>query len=107
RLWPGIFIGAFAVNIAAAGSVVTALSIAAGNSLEAILGAGLVCRFANGPKAFEQTKNILKFILLAGILSTAFGATIGVSSLSLSGLAPWDEFFNIWFPVSLVNTGGT
>ena len=96
RLWPGIFIGSFAVNIAAVGSVVTALSIAAGNSLEAILGAGLVCRFANGPKAFEQTKNILKFILLAGILSTAFGATIGVSSLSLSGLAPWDEFFNIW-----------
>ena len=96
RLWPGIFIGAFAVNVAAGGSAVTALSIAAGNTLEAILGAGLVCRFANGPKAFEQTKNILKFILLAGILSTAFGATIGVSSLSLSGLAPWEEFFNIW-----------
>jgi integral membrane sensor domain MASE1 len=77
-------------------SAATALGIAAGNSLEAILGAGLVCRFANGPKAFEQTKNILTFILLAGILSTAFGAIIGVSSLSLSGFASWDEFFNIW-----------
>src|SRR6266536_341190 len=96
RLWPGIFLGAFAVNIAAVGSVVTALSIAAGNTLEAILGATLVFRFANGPKAFEQTKNILKFVLLAGILSTAFGAMIGVASLSLGGLAQWDDLFNIW-----------
>src|SRR5262245_8484386 len=96
RLFPGIFLGAFAVNIAAAGSLITALSIAAGNTLEAILGAGLVCRFANGPNAFEQTKNILKFILLVGILSTLFGATVGVSSLSLFGFAPWDEFFDIW-----------
>ena len=96
RVFPGIFLGALAVNIAAAGSLVTALSIAAGNTLEAILGAGLVCRFANGPNAFEQTKNILKFVLLAGILSTLFGATVGASSLSLSGFAPWDQFFSIW-----------
>src|SRR5262245_66292989 len=82
---PGIFLGALAINITLAGSIVTGLSIAAGNTFEAILGAGLVCRFANGPNAFEQTKNILKFILLAVILSTAVGATIGVSSLSLSG----------------------
>ncbi len=96
RLWPGIFLGAFAVNIAAVGSVVTALSIAAGNTLEVILGATLVFRFANGPNAFEQTKNILKFILLAGILSTAVGAMLGVTSLSLGGLAQWDDLFNIW-----------
>ena len=91
---PGIFLGAFAVNIAAAGSVVTALSIAAGNTLEAILGAALVFRFANGPNAFEQTKNILKFILLAGILSTAVGATIGAFSLSL-GDSPDGMIFSI------------
>jgi PAS domain S-box-containing protein len=96
RLWPGIFLGAFAVNLAAVGSVVTALSIAAGNTLEAILGATLVFRFANGLNAFEQTKNILKFILLAGILSTAVCALIGVTSLSFGGLAQWDDFFNIW-----------
>ncbi len=96
RLWPGIFLGAFAVNLAAAGSIFTALSIGAGNSLEAILGATLVFRFANGPKAFEQTKTILKFILLAVILSTAVGAVFGVTSLTLGGLASWDKFFPIW-----------
>jgi two-component system, cell cycle sensor histidine kinase and response regulator CckA len=96
RLWPGIFLGAFAVNIAAAGSIAAALGIAGGNTLEAILGAALVNRFANGANAFDQTKSILKFILLAGILSTAVGATIGVSTLSLAGGAPWDNFVTIW-----------
>jgi PAS domain S-box-containing protein len=96
RLWPGIFLGAFAVNFTAAGSVTAALGIAGGNTLEAILGAALVNRFANGPNAFDQTKTILKFILLAGILSTAVGATIGVSTLGFTGLALWDHFLTIW-----------
>jgi len=106
RLWPGICLGAFAVNIAAAGSVAAALGIASGNTLEAILGAALVNRFANGPNAFDQTKSILKFILLAGILSTAVGATIGVATLNLAGLAPWDNFLTIWLTWWLGDTVG-
>ena len=96
RLWPGIFLGAFLVNINAPGSLATALSIAAGNTLEALMGAALVSRFANGANAFEQTKSLLRFILLAGFLSTAVAATIGVTSLSLGGFARWDEFSTIW-----------
>ena len=95
-LWPGVFLGAFAVNLAALGSVAAALGIASGNTLEAILGAGLVNYFANGLNAFDQTKSILKFILLAGILSTAVGATIGVSTLILTGLTSWDHSVTIW-----------
>jgi two-component system, cell cycle sensor histidine kinase and response regulator CckA len=95
-LWPGIFLGAFAVTFPASGSIAAALGIAGGNTLEAILAAALIKRFANGSNAFDQTKTILKFILLAGILSTAVGATIGVSTLSLAGLAPWDHFLTIW-----------
>ena len=96
RLWPGVFLGAFLVNIAAQGSLATALSIAAGNTLEAILGVVLIRRFANGLNAFDQTKTIIRFFLLAGILSTTLGATVGVTSLSVAGLAPWDEFLTIW-----------
>src|SRR5438874_10066704 len=45
RVWPAIFLGAFLVNITTAGSVVTSLGIATGNTLEALLGACLVNRF--------------------------------------------------------------
>src|SRR5204863_6372678 len=42
RLWPGVFIGAFAVNLIKQGSIWTALAIASGNSLEPVAGAFLV-----------------------------------------------------------------
>ena len=58
RLWPGIFLGAFLVNITTQGSAATTLAIAAGNTLEALLGAWAVNRFANGAKVFERAKNI-------------------------------------------------
>src|SRR5213594_1502245 len=96
RLWPGIFLGAFLVNITTQGSVATTLGVAAGNTLEALLGAWFVNRFANGLKAFERARNIFKFVLLAAILSTVVSATIGVTSLSLGGFAQWNHYPAIW-----------
>ena len=56
----------------------------------------MVFRFANGANAFEQTKNILKFILLAGILSTAVAATDWGIQLESWRLRPMGRVFNIW-----------
>src|SRR5712691_11816847 len=39
ELWPGVFLGAFLVNISTQGTVFTALGMAVGNSLEAYSGA--------------------------------------------------------------------
>src|SRR5467141_5056359 len=47
RFWPAIFAGAFVVNLTTAGSVLTSLGISAGNTLEAVLAAYLILRFAN------------------------------------------------------------
>src|SRR2546422_8893105 len=52
RVWPGIFLGAFLVNLTTAGSILSSLGIASGNTLEALLGAYLVTRFANGRRGF-------------------------------------------------------
>src|SRR5256712_8372522 len=54
RFWPGIFLGAFLVNITTQGSAPTTFGIAAGNTAEALLRAWFVCRFANGVNAFES-----------------------------------------------------
>src|SRR5919106_559395 len=96
RLAPGVFLGVLLVNFVTQGSVATAPTIAAGNTLEALLGAWLVFRFAEGPKAFGRTRNILLFILLAAILSTTVGATIGATSLSVGGYAPWNDYAAVW-----------
>ncbi len=96
RLWPGIFLGAFLVNITTPGSVATTLAVAAGNTLEALLGAWAIHRFANGEKVFERARNIFRFVVLTPILSTAVSATLGVTSLTLGGFAQWDQYPAVW-----------
>jgi diguanylate cyclase (GGDEF)-like protein len=96
RFWPAIFVGAFLVNVTTAGSALTSLGIAAGNSLEAATACYLVTRFANGKDVFDKTKDIFLFALYAGVLSTAVAATFGVTSLALAGFAPWHQYGIIW-----------
>jgi len=96
RFWPSIFAGAFLVNITTAGSVLTSLGIATGNTLEAVLGSFLVIRFANGPNVFEKSWDILRFALYTGILSSAVAATFGVTSLTLGGFASWNQYGLLW-----------
>src|SRR5580692_5200979 len=54
RVWPGILIGAFAVNLTTMGTIETSLAIAAGNTLEGLAGSYLVSRFAGGKEAFAR-----------------------------------------------------
>ncbi|HMF11957.1 MAG TPA: MASE1 domain-containing protein, partial [Gemmataceae bacterium] len=46
RAWPGIFLGALWVNLTTAGSLAVCVGIAAGNTLEGLLGCYLLNRFA-------------------------------------------------------------
>lgn len=96
RVWPAILIGAFLVNITTAGSITTSLGVAVGNTLEPLLGAFLVRRFANGCMAFDRAEDVFKYVVLAGMISTAISATVGVTSLSLGGFARWDRYLAIW-----------
>ena len=94
--WPSIFIGAFLVNLTTAGTIPTSLGIAIGNTLEGIVGAYLVNRFAGGVKAFSRPQGIFRFTLLAAMLSTTISATIGVISLYLGGFVQ-SNYALVWF----------
>ena len=96
RAWPAILVGAFIVNVTTAGSIATSLGIAAGNTLEGVVGAWLVTRFARGPGAFDDARDTFKFALLAGVLATTVSATVGVGSLALGGYAAWRSVGDIW-----------
>lgn len=96
RVWPGVLIGSFFVNLTTAGGILTSLGIATGNTLEGLLAAYLVNRFANGRNAFDRGQDTVKFAILAGIFSTAVAATFGVTSLALGGIARWADFRDIW-----------
>ncbi|HXW62980.1 MAG TPA: MASE1 domain-containing protein [Candidatus Acidoferrales bacterium] len=97
RVWPGVALGAFLVNITTAGSVWTSLAIAAGNTLEGLVGAYLVLRFANGVRCFDRVQDTLKFAFLAGPVSTAISSTMGATALAWAGFASWADYKPIWF----------
>jgi signal transduction histidine kinase len=105
RLWPAIFIGAFLVNLTTAGNISTSLGIAAGNTLEAVIGAWLVQRFAGGIRAFERAYDVFRFAL-AVALSTFVSPTIGLTGLAAAGFANWANYPDIWLTWWLGDLGG-
>jgi len=106
RVWPGVLLGAFLTNITTTGDPVSSAGIAVGNTLEALVAAYLVTRFANGARAFERPQNVLKFAFLGALVSTVVSATIGTATLALSGLAAWGDLGPIWFTWWLGDAGG-
>jgi signal transduction histidine kinase len=96
RTWPAIFVGAFLVNYTTSGSIVSSLWIAVGNTLESVVGASLVLRYAAGVRAFERPLDFLRFVLWGGLLGTAVGATFGAVALVTTGEAQSQAFGAIW-----------
>ena len=59
-------------------------------------GALLVNRFANGAHAVERAQDLIKLALLTGLVATPVSATIGVTSLALTGSVTWKEYASVW-----------
>jgi signal transduction histidine kinase len=107
RVWPGVLIGHFFVNLFTSfdssstlsmlqsGSL--ALCIAVGGTLQATLGAALVRRFVGFPTRLDLEKEVTFFLFLAGPVSCLAGASVGIASLTFFGvLEPAAAPFN-WF----------
>ncbi|HYU46192.1 MAG TPA: hypothetical protein VEK84_08455, partial [Terriglobales bacterium] len=65
--------------------MLTASAIAAGDTLEAVLGGYLTIIWAGGRTAFDTPSGIAKFALLGLGPGTIISATVGVGSLSIAG----------------------
>src|ERR1700736_3436910 len=106
RAWPAIFLAAMIANATAAGSIGTAISIATGNSLEALVGAALINVWSNGRDTFSTSNTVVKFAAICVVLATPISATVGMTSLAIAGYAEWSNFANIWLTWWLGNMIG-
>jgi PAS domain S-box-containing protein len=79
--WPGIAIGAFLANAATPVPPPIAGMIAAGNALEAILGATLLVRIAGSAPRLDSMRTVRTLILLAAPAGALVGALAGVGAL--------------------------
>ena len=107
RVWPGILLGSFLINLRTSldttstasilNTTALAASIGMGASLQAIVGALLIRRFTQYPTALVEARDIIKFLLLGGPISCLVNATWSVTSLSLGGvIQPVDYLFHWW-----------
>src|SRR5690348_2254849 len=77
RLWPAILLGAFAANVLNDTPVLTSAGIAAGNAVEALVGATLLQQVGFQP-AMRRLQDVASLFLLAACLSTLSSAAVGV-----------------------------
>lgn len=106
EVWPAIFLGALLANVTTHGSFATSLCIGVGNTLEGLLGAMLVNRYAHGRTFYIRPRDIVTFAGLAAALSTALSPTIGLTSLALGGFARWADYGHIWLTWWLGDAAG-
>ena len=95
RLWPAVFLAAFAVNITTGIPTGAALGIAMGNCLEAVAGFYLL-RATGFQNHLQRVRDVVALVLLAAGVSTMLSATIGVSTLAWFGIIPWDHYAHAW-----------
>jgi signal transduction histidine kinase/integral membrane sensor domain MASE1/ActR/RegA family two-component response regulator len=97
RAAPGIFLGALVANYLLTDvSLAAAVGISIGNTLEAVVAVYLLRRSVESRNPFNRAFDVLKFVVFAGIVSTAIAATIGNLSLCLSGAESWSDFRWLW-----------
>jgi integral membrane sensor domain MASE1 len=96
RVWPAIWIGAFAANATTQEPVLVAAAIATGNTLEALLGRWLLRRAAGFDLRLARLRDVGALIGLGAGASPLVAATIGAASLCIGGVQPWSAFAALW-----------
>ena len=94
RASPGILLGAYIVNTMTGLPALLALSIAVGNTFEAIVVFYLLSRFVV-MYPFSRVIHVTKFVVIV-LLATLVSATVGVTSLALGGIIDWNVYGVLW-----------
>jgi integral membrane sensor domain MASE1 len=106
RVWPGILIGSFWVNIPTAldanslleilTSAGITLAIGGGANFQALVGAYLVRRYTSFPNLLCSEKEVFLFFVYGGLLSALVNSTIAVSLLVAIAQIPATKFLRNW-----------
>jgi PAS domain S-box-containing protein len=105
-MWPAIALGAFLANLDTSQSVSVSLVIAAGNTVEAIVGAALVNRWAGGAGTLWSVSGVFRFVAAAGVLPPFLSATVGATALVAAGFAAPAAYAETWLTWWLGNAIG-
>jgi PAS domain S-box-containing protein len=117
RLWPGVLIGSFILNCHISGvfdaekafpisKIIVAFGIAAGSTMQAIIGRWFARKIIGIPLKLEKPQDIGKLFFYSGPLSCVVAASIGVMTLYVAGMVPTVNIFSNWLTWWLGDTFG-
>ena len=117
RVWPGILLGAFFVNIwSSFGFTETLYSLktiflstcfAAGAVLQALTGVFLIKCYVGFPISPGKLRDLLEMMIIGAPVSCLVGASIGVSVLFLAGIIQSKSLMSSWLLWWLATSTGT
>ncbi|ASQ94319.1 MASE1 domain-containing protein [Streptomyces sp. 11-1-2] len=93
--WPGIALGAVAVNAPIGPSPLAVLAIVVGNTLAPICSYLLLRRVDFRP-ALDRLRDALALVFLGALAGMLISATVGTAALILSGALPVGDFWTAW-----------
>jgi signal transduction histidine kinase len=99
QLWPAVALGAFVVNVTTGIPIWAAAIIAVGNTVEAVVGAGLLRRFSFDAR-LGRLRDVLLLVGVAALGSTLISATFGVAAAALAHLSraeTYPVFWAVWW----------
>jgi integral membrane sensor domain MASE1 len=71
RIWPAVLVGSILGHVTVLGLVRASFEAPVAATMEGIIGSYLVNKFAHGVKAFDTSKDVIRFLFLACICATA------------------------------------
>ncbi|MFJ3927400.1 MASE1 domain-containing protein [Streptomyces sp. NPDC090022] len=95
RVWPGIALGAFFVNVVLGPSLISVLAITAGNTLAPVC-AALMLRGAGFRNELDRLRDVLALVFLGALVGMVISSTIGTGTLVLSGAVGASDFWPTW-----------
>ncbi|MGW1881749.1 MASE1 domain-containing protein [Streptomyces sp. NPDC001970] len=95
RIWPGIALGAFLVNVLIGPSLPAVLGIAAGNTVAPVC-AYLMLRRAEFRPELDRLRDGLLLVFLGALAGMLISSTIGTGVLVLAGALGAGEFWPTW-----------
>ena len=106
RLWPGVFLGALAVNLSVGTPLLGALGVAIGNTLEAVLGVLVLVHLTRFDPAFARTRDVLTFFAVGAFGCTLVSASVATATLALIGGLDGRDGGVVWLLWWLGDLGG-
>ncbi|WP_137681707.1 PAS domain S-box protein [Aurantiacibacter suaedae] len=105
RVWPGVFLGALAINALSVSSVLlplnalvllNAVAIAAGSTLQALLAGYWIRSRAGFPVKLAGPVDALRLVVLVAPLACLVNSSIGTATLYGTGVIPPDNIARFW-----------